>query len=540
MENKNTLIALVLMGAVWFGFSYFFAPKKTEQPTPPPVAEQAAPAQAPVAGQTTPAPESPQPVAQAAVEVQPAQPARDMVVDTTEFRAVLTTAGARIKSFQLKKYRVGVDPASPLVELISAADPREATLQVQGDNGWPVSATAAYTCDFTGKEMQLGAGQQGVLTFVTTTASGLQVSKVFHFSGDRYEYNLDLLVKNLSATPLQGSLSLSLLHNFDPSKKTSSYDFIGAMSLVGDKVHEDAAKKMEQAISYQQPVWSLFATKYFMEALIPKDKAAQAVDISKSGNLVQNRFLTPVSTLASGESARFSYLGYFGPRDLDIVKAVDHKLAKSIDFGFFSPLALPLRTVLNFFYGFVGNYGVAIILLTVIIKLLFWPLTQKSYSSMKEMQKLQPEMQRIREKYKKDKERLNQEIMQLYKTKRVNPLGGCLPMIVQIPVFFALYRVLMLDIALRHAPFMFWLTDLSVKDPYYISPLIMGATMFIQQKMTPSSMDPKQAKMFMLMPVIFTFMFLNFPSGLVIYWLVNNLLTILQQYLIHRKSAATA
>jgi YidC/Oxa1 family membrane protein insertase len=154
---------------------------------------------------------------------------------------------------------------------------------------------------------------------------------------------------------------------------------------------------------------------------------------------------------------------------------------------------------------------------------------------MKSMQKLQPEMAKIREKFKNDKERLNREIMELYKKNRVNPLGGCLPMLVQIPVFFALYKVLLNDIALRHAPFMLWIDDLSAKDPYYVTPIIMGATMFIQQKMTPSTMDPTQAKMFMLMPVVFTFMFLNFPSGLVIYWLINNLLTILQQYFINRK-----
>ncbi len=156
---------------------------------------------------------------------------------------------------------------------------------------------------------------------------------------------------------------------------------------------------------------------------------------------------------------------------------------------------------------------------------------------MKAMQKLQPEMQKLRDKHSKDKERLNKEMMELYKTHRVNPLGGCLPMLVQIPVFFALYKVLLDSIALRHAPFALWLTDLSAKDPYYITPILMGASMFVQQKMTPTTADPMQAKIFMMMPVVFTFLFLNFPSGLVIYWLVNNLLTILQQYFIHRKHA---
>ena len=191
--------------------------------------------------------------------------------------------------------------------------------------------------------------------------------------------------------------------------------------------------------------------------------------------------------------------------------------------------------VLKFFYGFIGNYGFAVILLTVCIKLIFWPLTQKSYKSMKGMQKLQPEMKKMREKHGKDKQKLNQEMMSFYKDNKVNPLGGCLPMVIQIPVFFALYRVLLGSIELRHAPFMLWITDLSAKDPYYVTPLIMGVTMFLQQKMTPTNMDPTQAKIMLMMPVVFTFMFLNFPSGLVLYWLTNNLLTILQQYLIKRQ-----
>ena len=190
--------------------------------------------------------------------------------------------------------------------------------------------------------------------------------------------------------------------------------------------------------------------------------------------------------------------------------------------------------VLKFFNSFVGNYGWSIIILTVLIKILFWPLTQKSYTSMKAMQKVQPEMAKIRVKYKNDKARLNKEVMDLYRKYKVNPLGGCLPMVIQIPVFFALYKVLLEDIGLRHAPFMFWLQDLSAKDPYYITPVVMGITMFVQQKLTPTTLDSAQAKILQYMPLIFTFMFLNFPSGLVIYWLVNNLLTILQQYLINR------
>ena len=273
-----------------------------------------------------------------------------------------------------------------------------------------------------------------------------------------------------------------------------------------------------------------------LSVVVPGERTVERVQISRNGDAIENVLESPYFTLQGGERRQLDYLVFIGPKEPQALTAAGHQLDKIVGFGFFDLLAQPLFVVLTFLFGYFKNYGVAIILLTVLIKIIFWPLTHKSYSSMKSMQKLQPEMQKLRDKFKNDKERLNKEMMSLYKTHSVNPLGGCLPMLVQIPVFFALYQVLLSSIALRHAPFAFWLTDLSDKDPYYITPLLMGASMFVQQKMTPTTADPMQAKIFMMMPIVFTFMFLNFPSGLVIYWLVNNLLTILQQYFIHRKA----
>jgi YidC/Oxa1 family membrane protein insertase len=211
-------------------------------------------------------------------------------------------------------------------------------------------------------------------------------------------------------------------------------------------------------------------------------------------------------------------------------------------------IAKPMLWMLNFFHTYVGNYGVAIILLTILIKLAFWPITQKGMLSMKNMQKLQPKIAKLREKYKADPAQMNQEMMALYKTYKVNPLGGCLPMLIQIPFFFALYRVLMAAIELRHAPFMLWINDLSAPDRLWIGfdlpylqglpvlTLLMGASMYLQQKMTPTTVDPTQARIMQFLPVVFTFMFINFASGLVLYWFVNNLLSILQQYLINRQT----
>jgi YidC/Oxa1 family membrane protein insertase len=196
---------------------------------------------------------------------------------------------------------------------------------------------------------------------------------------------------------------------------------------------------------------------------------------------------------------------------------------------------MPMLISLKYMNEFVKNFGIAIIILTILIKILFWPLGNKSYESMKAMQKLQPKMQELRDKFKDDKQKLSQETMALYRAHKVNPMGGCLPMLIQIPVFFGLYKALLYAIELRHAPFFWWIQDLSAKDPYYITPIIMGATMFIQQKMTPTAGDPMQQKIMLFLPIIFTFLFLNFPSGLVIYWLFNNILSIGQQYYVNKK-----
>jgi len=237
----------------------------------------------------------------------------------------------------------------------------------------------------------------------------------------------------------------------------------------------------------------------------------------------------------------FPFALYLGPKDMGDLEKGEGGLGRVLSFGFWDPIAKPMLFILKLFYKFIPNYGLAIIFLSVLIKVVFWPLTHKGQKSMKEMQKgmqkLQPKLAELKEKYKNNKDELNRRTMELYRTHKVNPLGGCLPLLIQFPVFIALYRVLLNSIELRHAPFVSsWINDLAAKDPTYISPLIMGASMFIQQKMTPTAGDPAQAKMMLAMPIVFTFLFLNFPSGLVIYWLVSNVLSISQQYYINKYS----
>ncbi|GAB4164830.1 MAG: membrane protein insertase YidC [Geothermobacteraceae bacterium] len=535
MENRNTVIALILMAVVWFGYNLLFppAPPVSQEQNSQAGVEKQAPSEVDVA---VPAPEATTVSAAASVDIPDNYRDREIVIDTPLYRAVFSSRGGRLVEFVLKHYRQEADEQSPEVALHRVKDPALGTLALQGSGSLPVSDSAPYVVVEGDDRINLQSGQDGTLVLRHDAGNGLVIDRIFRFQADLYTIDHDIVLRNQGTTAAKGSLTFSLVHPWDDSQKGSSYDFVGPATLTAEDLETDAVKAIKkESKTYSKPIWSAFEDKYFITAAIPLEQAAEKVVLQYRNNLVLNNFNSPYIELSPGSQASLKYRLYLGPRDFEIIPQAGHQLDKAIDLGFFTPIAEPLRLVLHFFYKYVGNWGLAIILLTVIIKLLFWPLTQKSYKSMREMQKLQPEMQKIREKYRHDREKMNQEMMALYKDKRVNPMGGCLPMLVQIPVFFALYKVLMVDIALRHAPFAFWLTDLSAKDPYYITPIIMGATMFIQQRMTPSSMDPTQAKVFMAMPIVFTFLFLNFPSGLVIYWLVNNILTIGQQYMIKRQ-----
>ena len=533
MENKNTLIALSLMLVVWVGFSFF-----SQHQTPVPDVSSSSDVKE--SGPNTDISSSP------AVSTVPAQNSitpsttyveeRDITVDTAKFTAVLSNSGGRIKSFVLKNYRQKAGKNSPLIDIVNDTTGGIPTLISTGSGNFQIDPNALYVPNIAESNISISEGEFKDISFSYQNADGIRIVKTFRFSGNGYDIPLRITVDNTRDNRQTGQIQLGLVTPWENIEKSSRLSYFGPATLSQDKVHTEKSKNLgKQGVVYDVDVkWTAIEDEYFMTAIVPLNMTGEKISIQKNGTLLENKIESPQKTIDGLQGISFEYLVYMGPRDLDILKGVDHDLSKIIDFGFFDFIARPLLHVLKFFYSYVGNYGVAIILLTVIIKLLFWPLTQKSYASMKAMQTLQPEMQKIREKYKNDKERLNREIMELYKTKRVNPLGGCLPMLIQIPVFFALYKVLLGNIALRHAPFAFWLTDLSAKDPYYITPVIMGVTMFLQQKMSPSTMDPTQAKMFMLMPVVFTFLFLNFPSGLVIYWLVNNVLTIFQQYLINK------
>jgi YidC/Oxa1 family membrane protein insertase len=419
---------------------------------------------------------------------------------------------------------------------------------VSGVKGAVFSANSEKdTVDITNKSQEI--------SFSWTSPQGVVVEKKYLFSPETYMIDLNVNVKNGSNQPLKDSLTLSL-YRYN-SEKESRYGFEGPSALIDNKLEQVKIKKIKKKNIYPGDIkWVAVQDRYFMSAIVP-DTAVKAASMRLYLNdekILQNEFVQSEFVVNSGDQHASKYRLFFGPKSIKILKTVDYDLVKAVNFGMFDILAKPCVWIMDFIYDhFIPNYGVAIIILTIFTKILLWPLGNKSYKSMADMKKIQPLMADIKEKYKDDKRKMNEEMMGLYKTYKVNPMGGCLPMVVQIPVFFALYRMLYEAIELRHAPFFWWINDLSAPDrlfrfdfavpfmepPYGIPVLtiIMGATMFFQQKMSPPMGDPTQAKMMMMMPIVFTFIFINFSSGLVLYWLVNNVLSMAQQYYITKKKA---
>lgn len=381
----------------------------------------------------------------------------------------------------------------------------------------------------------------GSVVLVWDNGSDLLFEKTITFQQESYLFNIKDRVINQS--PKQSSLyHFAQLVRTQPEEEEGQAmaiaDYQGPMGyLDGIRVqhsYEDIlAKDQHQDASSG---WAGFSDKFFLAALIPQDtKGKKKFYFDNDLPTFRVGLVSAKLTLEAGSEASFTSQLFIGPKEIRNLEAQGLALERAIDYGWFHFLAVPLVKMLLFFNDFFHNYGVAIIFLTIAIKMLFYPLANKSYKSMNAMKKLQPKIEELKKLYGKDKVQLNQEMMKLYQTHKVNPLGGCLPIVIQIPVFFALYKVLFLSIEMRHADFFLWINDLSIKDPFYVLPVLMGISMFYQSKLNPAPADPTQAKIMMFLPVIFTVMFLTFPAGLVLYWLINNVLSIAQQTYIKNK-----
>ncbi len=466
-------------------------------------------------------------------------------VETDLLDARISLQGGNLISVKLNKYKVGVndDRPMPLLEddnqrtyVLESALIGKDGIDSAKNGSLPVyhASKSSYTLANGQKELQVD------LTY--RTDSGVQITKRYTFQRDHYLVKVDYLINNQSAQPWQANFAGKIVR--DSSKDPSSHGKITSRSFLGMVLHtpSDPYQKFDFGDLKDKPVdttvkggWVAFIQHYFLTAWIPNQNAEHQFQTTTRNNLHVMGFVNPATVVPPDGKATVGAELYVGPKIIDRLKAIAPGLDRTVDYGFLFFIADPLFMILKWFHSLIGNWGVAIILLTVLVKAVFFKLSAASYRSMAKMRAAAPQLQRLKETYGDDRQRMSQEMMNLYKKEKINPLGGCLPILVQMPVFIALYWVLYESVQLRQAPFFLWIHDLSAMDPYFILPILMGISMMVQMSLNPTPPDPIQAKVMKLMPIIFTVFFLWFPAGLVLYWLVNNLLSITQQYIITKQ-----
>ncbi|NGZ95825.1 MAG: hypothetical protein CV089_06800 [Nitrospira sp. WS110] len=453
-------------------------------------------------------------------------------VETNLYRAKFTSRGAALTSWELKQYR-STHEAETLVQLVRQGSKFAQPLTVTTDDTALTKELGQgvyrVSKDFTTLDQEHPTGH---VTFsYESPGTGARLQKQFTFHVDSYVVDMELTQSGLSA-----STQVELGTNFGIVDWGEGFiGSVGAASLVDDKIEKGMPDgELERKGTVK---WVALQDKYFISALMPKNSSSTVAN-----NQGEKLVSTAVRLPTDGPGTPLLLQLYAGPKEHDTLENLHMGLEDTIDFGWFlfgswdtvRAIAKPIFHILRWINEYTHNYGLTIILLTVGIKVLFVPLQYKSYKSMKQMQTIQPKVMALQEKLKDDRERLNRELIKLYRDQKVNPVGGCLPMVLQMPVFVALFNILYMTIDLRQAPLGLWITDLSVQDPYYILPIIMGVSMFVMQKIQPTTMDPNQAKIMLLLPVFMTFLFINFPAGLVLYWLTNNVLSIVQQFVTDR------
>jgi YidC/Oxa1 family membrane protein insertase len=559
--ERRMMLAILLSIAVLIGYQYFMAPPPPSAPRPagtenaaaPPPPAQPTPAAQPVA-RPAPAPaEAPRPAGEGGLVSRSPSPARTIEVKTPLYTAEVSTAGGGITSFLLSRYNDVPGPGGRPLDIIGSKTTEPMMLSLYLEENRPRFPDPMIFHSDAPRTVTLAAGQSRSVLLIWESADGVRLTREYLFNGDRYDFEVRVQANNGSRDEITVRPGLDLAQVFQGELAGDSYSFHG---LVADSPKGNLTRYSLKDISKGKvergPVrWAAADAKYFTWIASPdREWTLERARLLGENGLVASVADT-AATLRTGDMVRASAKVFAGPKRSGLLEENGKGMERLIDYGWFGFVAKPLVLLMKASNRVTGNYGIDIILLTILIKILFYPLTQKSMASMRKMQELGPVLNKLKEKYKGDTQRINQETMNLYKTYKINPLSGCLPMLAQIPVFIALYKGLLVTIELRHAPFFLWINDLSAPEslwdvhlggftlPIRLLPLLMGVSMFVQQKMTPSSgMEPTQQKMMLLMPIIFTFMFWSFPTGLVIYWLVNNILSIGQQILYNRQAEA--
>jgi YidC/Oxa1 family membrane protein insertase len=529
--DKRTILALGLTLALLIVFQMYFLPGEPQKQPPVQTQPQVETPAKPAAVETKDQKKETGTVKKEATPVKTETKAtKYFIAETPYLKVTFSDLGGGISSIELKKYKASVkgDKNKEIIENIKPYAYIPKVFQKLSSSGSADDSTY-FKAD---RDSLVVKDKPETITLTGTMANGNKVKKIYTFNHDSYTIGLkiEMDVSDIKDTYYDFAII--------SDKKESSYVFKGPF-VYNKKLQQ--IEKIEKSMEFNKDyAYAGFDEGFFAFIWMPESDARPALTILQTENNI------PVMRLYADRGSISGKL-YFGPKESKTLQNLNIKAEKIIDFGWFDIIAKPLILALNFSNRFTRNYGIDIILLTILIKLIFHPLSVKSYRSMKKMQELQPLIKKLKEKYPNDKQKLNAEMMGMYKTRGINPMGGCLPMIIQIPVFFALYKGLSGAIELRHAPFMFWINDLSAPEdlfsftvagytlPFRVLPLIMGVTQVIQQKMTPTSVDPLQEKMMLFMPIFFTFLFWGFPSGLVLYWLINNVISIGQQYYINKQ-----
>ena len=489
---------------------------------------------------------------EALAQVPVATPSADgqlVQVETDTLKLSINPIGGDIVSLSLPEYPTRKDRPDLPFQLLEQSSNRTYVAQsgLTGQQG-PDKATGRARYSVEQNSYKLADGQEQLVVDLKTSSDGVAFTKRFTFTRGSYLVDVSYLIDNQSAQVWSGSLFGQLKRDGsgDPSSSTATgmATFLGAAYWSADGSYtklklselDDMQQKNSQLKESVTGGWAAWLQHYFVSAWIPSADGTHTYRTLKdrAGNYIIG-FTSPAVQVPAGEQRTISAEFYAGPKIQDDLKAISPGLDLTVDYGFLWWIAQPLFWVLSLIHGFVGNWGWSIILLTCLIKLIFFPLSATSYRSMANMRRVAPKLQALREQYGDDRQKMSQGMMELYKKEKINPLGGCLPILVQMPVFIALYWTLMESVEIRHAEWLGWITDLSLKDPYFILPIIMGATMFLQQQLNPTPPDPMQAKVMKMLPIVFTFFFLWFPAGLVLYWVVNNCLSIAQQWYITRQ-----
>lgn len=469
-------------------------------------------------------------------------------VRTDVLQVEIDTYGGDVRNVLLLDYPVSIDDETPT-----------ALLQEQGPNlhvaqsGFSMSKGAGpdhhAVYEVAKTEYRLAEGEDAVRVELTWRDGGVEIIKRFIFPRGSYAVQVQYEVRNNSDAPWSGAFYRQL-------KRTSGGDsgpqLFGIYTYTGGAIYTPAERyeKIDFSDMREDPLqrqrveggWVAMLQHYFLSAWVPGGDSVNTFysRYQSASGYYNLGLISPLQEVAPGDQAQFESVLYVGPKIQDRLEELAPGLELTVDYGILTFLSKPLFWLLEALHSLVGNWGWAIVLLVVLLKIAFYKLSETSYRSMAKMRAVQPRMQQLKERYGDDKQKMNQALMELYKKEKINPLGGCLPILVQIPVFIALYWVLLESVELRQAPWILWIEDLSIKDPWFVLPILMGLTMVVQQRLNPAPLDPLQAKIMMFLPVVFTVFFLFFPAGLVLYWVTNNALSILQQWVITRRVTGAA